>query len=193
MTILALNGSPRENGNTNFLLDRLLEHFSHDTKRWDIDRMSYDGLDRIEPCKNCGHCAKQEFCRDSCLAKAGNMSKIYNGDYDILVVSSPLYFCDLTPPLINALSRLQPFYMGKMELPPRKRLGALLLTGGGAFGQNYKTALQKTKFLFRPLGIEFDNTNGVVVSLDTDRVIAQHDEVAIASVYNLYMFLNSQF
>jgi len=83
MKVLALNGSPRKDGNTAKLLKKITEdHQDVDLKYYDLADLS------IKDCTSCFYCKQHEAC-----AVKDDMTKIYRGikEADAIVLGSPLY------------------------------------------------------------------------------------------------------
>ncbi len=93
MRTLIINGSPRRNGDTSTLVRELKKHLEGDL----IEVWAY--YDKISPCIDCRACWKQK----GCVIKDG-MAKIYNDDYDNVVIASPVHMSNLTSPLLGIAS-----------------------------------------------------------------------------------------
>lgn len=126
METLVLNGSPRANGDTVSLVKALggllpgkltvINAFSHE----------------IAPCTDCRYCWKHPGC-----AKQDGWAEVDRAlrTCDGVVLASPIYFSELTGPLLSVLSRLQQYYCARVfrgeESPFPRRKGGILLVGGG--------------------------------------------------------------
>jgi multimeric flavodoxin WrbA len=102
MKVLALCGSPRRNGNTEFLLSRLLEQLNqagHETRLLKIADLE------IRPCDGCGACGKSKD--RTCILDGDDFQTCFQAmvEADILVVGSPVYFGSATPQLMTLLDR----------------------------------------------------------------------------------------
>ncbi|MEI6797077.1 MAG: flavodoxin family protein [Methanomassiliicoccales archaeon] len=83
MKIVAINGSPRKEGNTAKMLHEITkEHAKVDLKYFDLSEMA------IADCKACMHCKTH----DGCSIK-DDMTKLYKAihDADAVVLGSPIY------------------------------------------------------------------------------------------------------
>jgi multimeric flavodoxin WrbA len=93
MEIVAFNGSPRKNGNTQFLLEKILEPLKEEGFKTEIVQI---GGKEIRGCIACMGCAKNrdKFCSlkndifNDCMAK---MLKA-----DAIIIGSPVYFANMT-------------------------------------------------------------------------------------------------
>lgn len=96
-----------------------------------IDMYSaYD--DQIAPCSDCRHCWIKPTCRIE-----DKMQLLYRkiDDYDNVVILSPLYFSELSGPLLSMCSRFQYFWIlrnfQKKELISKRKKGVLIIAGAG--------------------------------------------------------------
>lgn len=180
MKTLIINGSPRENGDTAFLLSKLREHINHEV----IEIRAY--YDNISPCIDCRACQKKKGCVIN-----DKMQLVYEDDFDNVVIASPLYMSNLTPPLMGIASRLQAYYCAKRflkdEFTLKKKKSALILVGGGDGGT--ERAIGLSQWIFKKL-----NANGfenhMVFSLKTDDIPASRDEEALKRVQEIALFFS---
>ena len=135
MKVLVLNGSPRPNGDTAFVLEALKSRFPHGTEFETLNAYDSD----IQPCNDCRYCRENEGCsiRD-------RMDNLWKDDYDILVLASPLYMSFVTPPLFSIISRLNAiwsnsdigiisFRMKRLPVPDaNRRTGAGIISSNAA-------------------------------------------------------------
>ena len=105
------------------------------------------------------------------------MEKIYKDDYDTLVVASPVYMYNVTPPMFSLLTRLNYIWSNKYFLDIthtfKKKRGILVLTGGGS-GEP-KHALDTANLIFKFLNADFDSKKDYIYSLNTNNVSAKDD------------------
>lgn len=100
MKILALSSSPHANGNTNYLVDRLLEgarEAGAETERIDLNRLSIRGCQADFACKTSGHCAQKD-----------DMQTVYArmDQADAVVFASPVYMWGVNAQMKTAVDRL---------------------------------------------------------------------------------------
>lgn len=125
MSTLIFNGSPRKNGDTVSLLNILcgqLEGFETVN--------AYSG--EISPCIDCRYC----WYKEGCAVKDGwQRVDVLLRECDSVLIASPIYFSELTGPLLSVFSRLQQYYCAKAFLgekyPFSGKRGGLILIGGG--------------------------------------------------------------
>ncbi len=126
MKTLILNGSPRENGDTVNLINKLTEKLNGE---YMIINAYYAN---ISPCIDCRYCWSNDGCSIS-----DEMSETYKYifDCDNIVIASPIYFSQPTGKLLDVCSRFQIYFTEKYfrnnatEIKPKK--GAVILVGGG--------------------------------------------------------------
>lgn len=126
METLIFNGSPRPAGDTASLVRALRERL---TGR--VTELSAYSCG-IAPCTDCRYCWEHPGCAkrdgwdlaDERLRACGNV-----------VIASPIYFSELTGPLLSVLSRLQQYYCAMAfrgePYPLKGKRGGLILVGGG--------------------------------------------------------------
>ena len=126
MKTLILNGSPRKNGDVAFLVEQLASLLPGQVIRLDAFTSG------IQACQDCRYCKSKSGC-----ALQDPMQHLYRtlDSYDNIVLASPVYFSDLTPPLLAIGSRLQASYMARRfrneQMFPHPKNGGVILTGGG--------------------------------------------------------------
>ncbi len=176
MKTLILNGSPHKKGNTSSLLKLFTEHLQGEytiVNAYDSD---------ISPCTDCGYCQKHGKC-----CKKDGMEEVYSytANCDNILIASPVYFSELTPPLLAVGSRFQAFYcarrfLGNEPVLKAKR-GGILLTGGG--DGEYYTAEKTAKILLKIMGAAGDFP--LVYCGNTDNVNSEENREAIRKVLEL--------
>ncbi len=140
----------------------------------------------ISPCVDCRFCQKNMGC-----AIKDNMQSVYTDvqTCDNLIIASPIFFSELTGPLLSLASRFQPWWCAKRfrseSVPLSKKNGLLLLTGGGSGKPD--RAVGSANMLFK-----LTNTTCVasVFSLNTDAAPALGDTAALKDAQNGAQLLN---
>lgn len=102
MKVLALCGSPRENGNTEQLLRRCLDRLQ--AGGLDVELARLGGL-LIHPCRACGACARMKD--RTCCQKDDEFHPLFEKlvAADVILAGSPVYFGSATPQLMTFLDR----------------------------------------------------------------------------------------
>ena len=137
MKTLILNGSPRQNGDTASLIEKITEKLPGEYKILNAYRCN------ISPCVDCRHCWENRGC-----AIRDEMQEVYKyiEECDNILIASRLYFSELTGKLLDLGSRLQTYFCArffrKEEPVIKAKKGAVVLVGGGdgAVGKAYDTA-----------------------------------------------------
>lgn len=104
MNILALIGSPRKAGNTELMVDALIEGALTAGHRADkLFLYDYD----IGPCVDCRRCKREDYR----CALTDDMSMIYPrlSDADLIIFGTPVYWYGPTAKMKLLLDRLRPF------------------------------------------------------------------------------------
>ncbi len=175
MKVLLINGSPRSNGDTAYVLESLKNKFPGGTEFEFLN--AYES--NIQPCNDCRYCWKNEGCsiRDE-------MDILWRDDYDVLILASPLYMSFVTPPLFSIISRLNAIWSNQYFLKTPKRLkpkkGVLILTGGGDGSPNPAISIAQTAFKF--LNAQFDPALDYIRSLNTNNVSVQDDRDLVGQI-----------
>ncbi len=181
MNTLILNGSPHPDGDTGYLIAQLRKRL-----QGEVTCLSVYTAD-IAPCVDCRACREVSGC-----VIADGMQAVYAAleTVDNLVVASPLYFSELTGPLLELGSRLQTYFSARRfrsETPPLsvKRGGVLLVGGGmGRPEKAYETAV----CLLRYMGAA--EMHPLVGSFRTDSLPAWEDAAVLPEIERLADFLN---
>jgi multimeric flavodoxin WrbA len=181
MKTLIFNGSPRRNGDTSFLVRRLVSRLDGDVN------VIITNMSSIRPCQDCRYCWTNAGC---CINDDMQLIYSYVKECDNIVIASPMYFSELAGSLLNVLSRLQTFYASKrflniQQIEKRKR-GAVILCGGGDgyTKKSEETAATLLKFMNA-------SVNKTVFSLKTDEIPSCADQEALRQTDELADMLNS--
>lgn len=171
MKTIIFDGSPHQNGNTAALIQAFQTRIGGDH----IHIRAYQS--QIRPCIDCRYCRSHPGC-----AIPDGMQQIYADiqTCNHIIIASPIYFSQLTGPLLSLLSRLQSIWCAKHFRNTSSGLldkyGGVLLTGGG--DGSSQRALETAECLLHIMGAELV---GSVVSHQTDRLPASEDQTALAA------------
>jgi len=169
MKTLIFNGSPRKNGNTSALVDKLSRLLDGEVK---IIR-AYDC--GVRPCIDCRYCWENSGC-----AIKDGMQAIYEDirEADNIVIASPIHFTELTGQLLVVLSRLQTFWSARFlrreEPVPKKKKGGIIIVRGGVGA--LKRARETAEALLldmnaQPAGLVFADNSDVIPSAEVPEVL----------------------
>ncbi len=158
MLVLGLQGSPRGNGNTNFLLSEFLkeaEKLGAETRTIEVTKL------KISPCIGCGTCEKTGFCffNDAMSKEFYPMLR----EADIVVAATPIFFYNATGQLKIFIDRSQALWSRKYRLkladPGSKTRRGFLLALGATKGKNLFEGLDLTaKYFFDAIAADFSGS-----------------------------------
>ena len=183
MHTLIFDGSPHKNGDTAALIRALKSNLQGECT---VIR-AYGAP--VSPCIDCRACWKKPGC-----AIQDGMQEIYRliEESDAIVIAGPIYYSELTGPLLSVLSRLQMYYaMGRFQnLHPNQKpkRGAILLTGGGNGGP--ERAVATAQLLLRCMHVK--EMAAPVMSLNTDHLPAARDDHALLAAGQLADFIEKR-
>ena len=102
MKVLAINGSPRKNGNTALLLHEALEPLRE--AGWDVESVQLGGK-KIQGCRGCGKCA--ELKNGRCVFDNDMLNELLQKMLaaDAMILGTPCYFTDMSAELKALVDR----------------------------------------------------------------------------------------
>lgn len=183
MKTLIFNGSPRKEGDTMALIEALTQDLEG---TYEIV-YAYDS--KVQPCVDCRYCWENKGC-----VIDDEMQAIYKSieTCDNIVIASPIYFSEVTGPLLTVMSRLQTYFCARhfrQEKPIAKgKKGGIILVGGGdgVMDRAYTTSLG----LLRHMNAK--TVAPMIVSHNTNLVPASRDRKALESAKTLARFLSNR-
>lgn len=124
MKILVLNGSPRLNGNTIYMVNAFkdgAEAAGHTVTVENVSHMNING------CMGCEYCHTKE--KGVCVQK-DDMQKLYKEilSADMLVFASPIYYFTLSAQLQSVIHRTY-----AIDIPKNIKKTALIMSSGSAY------------------------------------------------------------
>ena len=102
MKAIAINGSPRKGGNTEYLLNKVLEPIAAAGIETELIQV---GGQAIRGCMACGQCFKKQDRKCVIANDMGNEVIAKLLECDAMILGSPTYFADLTPELKAVIDR----------------------------------------------------------------------------------------
>ncbi len=157
MLVLGLEGSPRKNGNTRYMLSLFLnqaEEMGFETKT--IDALNFN----CKSCIGCENCEKTGFCvfHD---AMENVIFPLFRAA-DIIVLSTPVYFYSVSGQIKPIIDRTQTLWSRLYRLnikdPGNRFRKGILLSAGATKGNNLFDGISLTaKYFFDAAGAEFSD------------------------------------
>ncbi len=181
MKVVAFQGSPRIEGNTDILLQEALkpiQEAGHDVALFKLNLMN------IKPCQDCGGCDKTGKCIIS-----DDMDEIYNAirEADRIILASPVFFFGLSAQAKIMIDRCQSFwcekYLLKKPIPEGQygRKGLLLVVGGMKKEIGLECSEATAKAFFRTISVPEHISKGFL-SVDAKGAVLEHP-AALKEVY----------
>ena len=182
MKTLIFNGSPRKNGDTISLLKKLESLLIGDCKV--LNAYSCN----IAPCVDCRYCHTSDGC---CINDGWQELDEYIKSCDNIIIASPNYFSELSGQLLAVTSRLQSYWIARHyrndELIPKKKLGGIILVGGG--DGNMSTPAETATCLLNHMNAR--TVFEPICCHKTDIHPAIEDELVLEKIEALASFLNT--
>ncbi|MBW1820785.1 MAG: NAD(P)H-dependent oxidoreductase [Deltaproteobacteria bacterium] len=156
MLILGLQGSPRKNGNTDYLLKAFMNEAENSGVKTHIIEVAKKN---IIPCRGCGFCEKNGKCVIDDDDMAGEIYSLLR-QADVIVTATPIFFYSVTAQLKALIDRSQTLWSRKYKLnlidPGRETKQGFLLSQGATKGKNLFDGLFLTvKYFFDAIGADF--------------------------------------
>ena len=157
MKVLGIYGSPRKGGNTDLLLDRILEGSSQAGAQ--VESLYVRRL-RINGCLECGSCEGTGEC-----AIRDDMDKVYPmlAEADIIFLASPNFFYNVTAQVKLLIDRSQAMWSRRLleKTPEQKRTydggKGYLICVGATKGKNLFVGIELTvKYFFDALDMTYE-------------------------------------
>lgn len=166
---VVLNGSPHRHGNGMTLAAAIVRAIGGGMDALHLYDM------KIAPCRACLSCLE-----DGCCPIMDDMPAVLTAisGADYVILASPLHFTSLSAPLIACISRLQPLWRSPRRVltPVKRRIGALVVTGGGTYPEMFRPARSVALAAFNTLRTEYAGMLGVA---ETDRLSAADNPAAL--------------
>lgn len=182
MKIIAFNGSPRYQGNTEILLNEALKPIDkniHQIKYFRLNEMN------IKPCQNCGSCEKTGLC---IILDDMREIQLSIKEADRVILASPIYFFGLSAQTKTMIDRCQSIWCEKYLLKKEiksgeyKRKGLLILVGGMKKEEGLKSSEATARAFFRTISIPEHKTLAFL-GVDAKGSILNNDK-ALLETYN---------
>ena len=155
--VLAIAGSPRRHGNSEMLLDWVLEGMIHDPSIR-ITKVVLNEAD-IQPCRGCNVCEKINSC-----VKHDGMDILHDQiiEADCIILAAPIYCMSICAQAKALVDRAQVFRSRKYVLklpvvPPErvgKRFGVFISTAGQDWDYVFDAAIPVVKCFFHVIDVK---------------------------------------
>lgn len=147
---LILFGSPRLNGFSALLMNKLVKHLND----YDI-RYIYTYESDIRPCIDCGFCKNIQGCRFSDMSYVDRSLH----ECDVIAVISPVYNYSFPAPLKAVLDRTQRYFSAKFSMGIRQifekhKKAILLATAGSNDTEGIKIMEKQLNLVFKCINAE---------------------------------------
>jgi len=102
MKVIAINGSPKKEGNTNLLLTKVLEPLAQ--AGWETEIVQIGGKS-LHGCRGCGKCMERRD--NACIFGTDIFNEVFGKMLaaDAIVLGSPTYFADVTAEMKALMDR----------------------------------------------------------------------------------------
>lgn len=155
MLVVGISGSPRRLGNSEILLDRVLEGAV--IAGANVEKIVLNEL-LFKPCQGCGGCDNTGLC-----VIHDGMDAVYKklSDADAVVMTSPIYFASLSAQAKMMIDRFQCAWVAKYILkskhPMKKRKGIFISVAGSHRKDFFENARLIIKSFFATIDIEYSD------------------------------------
>lgn len=175
MKAIAICGSPRQDGNTELLLNRCLDTLKGAGIEVELIRLAGK---LVEPCTACTSCFKMKD--RTCAIKEDDFHEIFGKmqEADIIVLGSPVYFGSATPQLMALLDRSGYVSKANGNIFSRKLGGAVVVARRA--GHNFTFAQLLYWFLIADMIVAGSTYWNVAFGREKGKV--SEDEEGLATV-----------
>ncbi len=173
MKIVAFNGSPRIEGNTEILLKETLKPIYESGLEVILFKLNYMN---IKPCQDCGGCDNTGRCIIN-----DDMNEIYYAirEADRIILASPIFFLGVSAQAKSMIDRCQAFWCEKyllkkpIEPGPHGRKGLVILVGGMKKEIGFQCAEATAKAFLRTISVPEHETLSFM-GVDAKGAILEH-------------------
>ncbi len=176
MNVLVVLGSPRKKGNSQALVEKILEGVK-ESKQCETEFVYLHGMKDLNPCMGCGGCEKTGMC-----VIKDDMIELYEkiDSADLLFLVTPVYFYGPSAQLKIFIDRCQARWSRKYLLKERvrqsdNRKGYLLATAATKGPKVFDACILVAKSYFDTVDIEYGG-EFVVRSVDERGAFTSNDE-----------------
>jgi multimeric flavodoxin WrbA len=127
--VLILNGSPRKNGNTAYLIGKLIEGLREAHPDAQAEVVNLASM-KIAPCRACDACRREDRLGQYCVFRddmAGMYEKVLKAD--AIVIASPIYWFTMTAQTKLFMDRLYGLWLERTHAFRGKTFAAVMVYG----------------------------------------------------------------
>jgi len=158
LLVLAIYGSPRKNGVTAFIQDRVIENLGLPVRVKKV--YVYDEI--IYPCIACGYCKKHFGC-----IYDDSMKELYQllGQASLVMITSPLFFSNITAPLKLFIDRCQVIWEKRQrgEAGNGQQEGFFSSAGAGKYPNMFVPPVITMRHFFNTAGLSYDEDQYILM------------------------------
>jgi multimeric flavodoxin WrbA len=127
--VLILNGSPRKNGNTAYLIGKTIEGIQSAYPDAEIETVTLGSL-KINPCISCDGCRREDRAGKYCVVR-DDMSPLYDKavSADAIIFASPIYWFNMSAQTKLFMDRLYGLWLEKTGAFEGKAFAVLTVYG----------------------------------------------------------------
>ncbi len=182
MFVSGFMGSPRKNGNTNYLLNLLLEKLEGHGAKTELINVTKK---HILPCIGCGHCETEGTCSLNDDMRNDILPILRKSD--IIIIATPVYFYNVPSQLKTMIDRCQTLWSRKYKLkindPSENSRKGYMLAVGATRGKALFDGIEMTlKYLFDSVGADLTGRL-TYTGMDEPNALKNHGSV-ISDVEN---------
>lgn len=187
--IIGIAGSPRKGGNSEILLDTVLNSAAEAGS--EIKKISVRDLE-FKPCIGCGNCEKTGLCvfKDDMPQLIAEVMEA-----DVVILASPMYFMNVPGKMKSFIDRFQTVWSKKYILKQplrnddRKRTGIVIGVGGTGVKDLFDGFNILAKVYFHILEMEFDQEHSIYFRKVENRGEIKENDSAISDAVALGKYL----
>ncbi|OIQ60318.1 putative NAD(P)H-dependent FMN-containing oxidoreductase YwqN [Moorella thermoacetica] len=177
--VIGIAGSPRRQGNSELLLDTVLEGAR--VKGATVEKIVLAGF-KINPCRGCDYCRSGQCIQRDDMDLLGPRLE----QAAALVIASPIFFYGVPAQLKAMIDRSQVYWNRKHRLgkpidrEPGRNLGALIAVGATRGEKLFTGAILTIKYFFNALNLDYTREL-LVRGVDASGAIREHPEELAAA------------
>jgi len=172
MKVIGFNASPRKNGNTSWVINKILKKANTETQLYNFADLN------IKPCQGCSGCHRDG--NNGCVIN-DDMQKLYKEleTTDTLILGTPIYMGQMTAQAKTFIDRLfahiSPRFSPHYKEKEKKIKLILVFTQGNPDKGKFQVYIEYTKQMFQLL--EFDVIETIIVTGTRTTAASEQEEL----------------